>query len=156
MRSTVSAIEEKLDVAVHSMRAWRKEATACQDAIEASIEKMEGTNLKGDPEEMECREPNSADMKACQETTACYEATEADIEKIEPDPGMMQSEGGNREVPKEDALVKHVKGRKNRHRGWKIAAGRRGEPKELTRGICGSRRKLAATCRKVSRRARMA
>jgi hypothetical protein len=49
-----------------------------------------------------------------------------------------------------------VRGRKNRHRGRKQAAGRRGEPKKLTRGDCGSRKKLAAACRKVSRHATMA
>jgi hypothetical protein len=52
--------------------------------------------------------------------------------------------------------VKPVEGLRKRHRGRKLAAGRRGEPKELTRRDCGSRRKLAAACRKVSRRARVA
>jgi hypothetical protein len=42
---------------------------------------------------------------------------------------------------------------KKRLRDRLLAAGRRGEPKELTRGDCGSRRKLAAACRNVSRRA---
>jgi hypothetical protein len=82
-------------------------------------EKMEATDLKGNPEEMEC-------------------------------------ESEHKEIPKEDAVVKPVEGRKKRHRGQKLAAGRHGEPKELTRGDCGSRRKLAAACRKVSRRARVA
>jgi hypothetical protein len=45
---------------------------------------------------------------------------------------------------------------KKRHRGQHLAAGRRGELKELTRGDCGSQRKLAAACRKVSRRAAVA
>jgi hypothetical protein len=38
---------------------------------------------------LECEEPISAEMKACQETTACHEETEADIEKIEPESGMI-------------------------------------------------------------------
>jgi hypothetical protein len=42
---------------------------------------------------------------------------------------------------------------KKRYRGRHLAAGRRREPRELIRGDCGSRRKLAAACRKVSRRA---
>jgi hypothetical protein len=95
-------------------------------------------------------------MKACQESTACNKATEADIEKIEPDLEMMQSVGDHQEVPEEGAIEKTVQGRKRRHRGRKQAAGRRAEPKELTRGDCGSRRKLAAACRKVSRRAGVA
>jgi hypothetical protein len=49
--------------------------------------------------------------------------------------------------------VKLVKGWKKWHRGWKLAAGRHGEPKEVTWGERGSHRKLAATYRKVSHRA---
>jgi hypothetical protein len=48
--------------------------------------------------------------------------------------------------------MRPLKGQKNRHRNQHLAAGRRGEPEELTRGDCESRRKLAAACRKVSRR----
>jgi hypothetical protein len=65
-------------------------------------------------------------------------------------PEEMKSESEHLEVPKDDAVVKPVKGQKKRHRDWHQAAGRHGEPKELTRGDCGSQRKLAATCRKVS------
>jgi hypothetical protein len=69
---------------------------------------------------------------------------------------MMQSVGEHQEVPREDAAVIPVRGRKRRHRGREQAAGRRGEPKELTRGDCGSRKKLTAACRKASRRATLA
>jgi hypothetical protein len=69
---------------------------------------------------------------------------------------MMQSVGEHQEVPREEAAVIPVRGRKRRHRGRKQAAGRHGEPKELTRGDRGSRKKLAAACRKVSRRATVA
>jgi hypothetical protein len=62
---------------------------------------------------------------------------------LKANPEEMESESEHREVPKEDAIVKPVKGRKKRH-------------KELTRGDCGSRRKLAAACRKVSRHAEVA
>jgi hypothetical protein len=58
-------------------------------------------------------------------------------------------EAAKEEVPKEDAVVKPVKGRKRRHRGKKQAAWHREEPKKLTRGDCGSRMKLAAACRKA-------
>lgn len=60
------------------------------------------------------------------------------------------------EVNKVDAVRKLVKGRKKWHKCWKQVAGQHGEPKDLARGICGSRRKLAATCRKVSRHAAVA
>jgi hypothetical protein len=75
---------------------------------------------------------------------------------LKANPEEMKSESEHRKVPKEDAVGKPVKGPKKRHRGRKLAAGRHGEPKELTRGDCGYGRKLAATCRKVSRRARVA
>jgi flagellar biosynthesis chaperone FliJ len=77
------------------------------------------------------------------ETMACQEMEECQEEEEE-------------EVPVEDAIVKPVKGRRKRYRGKKQAAERCEESEELTRGICGSRRKLAAACRKVSRRAAVA
>jgi hypothetical protein len=69
---------------------------------------------------------------------------------------MMQSAVEHREAPEEDAIAKPVEGWKKRHKGRNQAAERRGEPKELTRGNCGSRRKLVAACRQVSRHATVA
>jgi hypothetical protein len=66
---------------------------------------------------------------------------------LKANPEEMESEAEHREVPKERATVKPISGLKKRHRGRNLAAGRHGEPRELTRVICGSRRKLAATCR---------
>jgi hypothetical protein len=88
-------------------------------------------------------------MKACQETTVCHEATEADIEKIEP-------VAKHQEVHREGATVMPVGELTKQRRGRKQAAGRREEPEKLNRGICGSREKLAAACRKVYRRATVA
>jgi hypothetical protein len=85
---------------------------------------------------------------ARKETTTCNKAKKTVL-----DPEMMQSVEEHQEVPRENAIVKSVKGRKKRRRGRKSTAGRRGEPKKLTRGNCGSRRKLAVACRKVSRHA---
>jgi hypothetical protein len=90
-------------------------------------------------------------LRACRsETAASQEATEANTEKTEPDRGMRQTVAEHQVALKEDAVVKPVKGRKKRHRGRRPAAGRRGEPKELTRSDCGYGKKLAAACRKVS------
>jgi hypothetical protein len=47
-------------------------------------------------------------------------------------PEEMECESEHQEVPKEDAVVKPVEGRKKRRRGRMLAAGRRKEPKELT------------------------
>jgi hypothetical protein len=95
-----------------------------------------------------------AEMKANREEgMACQEVTEANPEKMELTPEMMQSTGEHREVPTEEATVKSLGTMKKWHRGRHLAAGQCGEPKELTRGDCGARRKLAATCRKMSHRA---
>jgi hypothetical protein len=79
---------------------------------------------------------------------ACLGQTEANKEKTEQDPGMMQSVEEHQDVPSEDVVVRPVKGLKKRCRGRKSTAGRRGEPKELTRGNYGFWRKLAVACRK--------
>jgi hypothetical protein len=80
----------------------------------------------------------------------------ANPEKMEADSAELEAVAVHRRVPVEDVILKPVGGRKKRHGGRHVAAGRRGEPKELTRGDCGSRRKLTAACRMVSRRARVA
>jgi hypothetical protein len=50
----------------------------------------------------------------------------------------MKSVAEHQEVPKEDASVKSSGAIKKRHRCRHLAAGRLEEPKELTRGDCGS------------------
>jgi hypothetical protein len=67
----------------------------------------------------------------------------------------MESEVKCREVPTDEAAVKSSETMKKQHRRRHLAVERRGEPKELTRGICGSQ-KLAIACRNMSRRARVA
>jgi hypothetical protein len=69
---------------------------------------------------------------------------------------VMESEAKHLEAPTEEAAVKSSGTLKKRQREWHLAAGRCGKPKEVTRGDCGSRRKLATPCRKLSRRARVA
>jgi hypothetical protein len=63
---------------------------------------------------------------------------------------MMQAAAEHQEVPREDTVVIPIRKQKWRHRGLKQAARRHGEPKELSRGDCGSRKKLAAACQKAS------
>jgi hypothetical protein len=84
------------------------------------------------------------------ETMSCQEITEVNTEKTESDRGMMQSIAEHQVAPMEDAVVKTVNTQKKRNRGRKTAAGQRGKPKELTQSDCGSRKKLAAACKKVS------
>jgi hypothetical protein len=62
----------------------------------------------------------------------------------------------HRKVPKENAAVKPVGGLRKRHRSRHLALGCRGQPEERTRGNGGSRKKLAATDRRMARRAGVA
>jgi hypothetical protein len=74
---------------------------------------------------------------------------------LKANPEEMESKVEHQEVPKEEAVVKSSGAQKKRHRGWNLAAGCHGKSKELTRRDCGSRRKLAAACRKGSCRTRV-
>jgi hypothetical protein len=74
---------------------------------------------------------------------ACLDCMELNLEDTE-------SEVKHREVPTEEAAVKSSGTMKKQHSGRRQAAGQCRELKKLTRGDCGSQRKLAATCRKVS------
>jgi hypothetical protein len=53
-------------------------------------------------------------------------------------------------APKEDNAMKLVRGLKKWHRGCHLAARCYREPKEWTQKNCGSRGKLAATCRRMT------
>jgi hypothetical protein len=85
------------------------------------------------------------------ETTACKEAAET-----KPDPGLMQSIEEHQEIPTEEAAVMPVGEPRKRHRVCNLAAERRQKRTERARGNCESRRKLAATWRKVSHCAKVA
>jgi hypothetical protein len=92
-----------------------------------------------------------------EETMACQEKMETRLEgKEEPASEEMKPEVAQQEVPREDAAVMPIGGLRKQRRGRKQAAGRREKPKKVNRGICGSREKLAAACRKVSRHATVA
>jgi hypothetical protein len=98
-----------------------------------------------------------ANFNACRkETVACQETTEANPEEKASTSKEMESEVEEHEVPMESAVVKPVGGRKKQQRGQNLAAGRCGKPRKLTRGDCGPRGMLVATCRNVSRRAAVA
>jgi hypothetical protein len=151
------------------MSITREESTACQEEMEAGSEKMEPDSEMmlsvvehqevriQDATVMPVREPEEEMTPVTRkETMACRETTEAYLEEKQPTSLDRKPEVAKREVPNEDSVVKPVKRRKRRHRGKTKAARRREEPKKVTRGICGSRRKLAAACSKVSRRATVA
>jgi hypothetical protein len=167
------------------MDANTKEINAKMDANQAKTTKQEetlaeisaimNTNLKDLKEDIklsqaemrsticafwsELKETVQHEMKAVMqpirseldETTACNEAIET-----EPNPGMMQSIEEHQEIPKEDAAVMPVGELRKRHRFCNLASECRQKMRERTRGNSGSRRKLAAACRKVSRHAKVA
>jgi hypothetical protein len=84
------------------------------------------------------------------------ETTEARLECKEQTSEDMESGEERREVPKERAALQPVGGRRKRHRGQRLAVGHCGQPKERTQGNCGSRRKLVAPSRGITRRAGVA
>jgi hypothetical protein len=121
-----------------------------QAKMDANQERME-TNRKTYHEEM------MAMLDAYHERMmACLGKTEADKEKTEPDPGIMQSTEEHQEIPKGEAAAMPVGEPRKRCRVRNMAAERRQKRKERTRENRGSRRKSAAACRKVSRRAKVA
>jgi hypothetical protein len=138
-----------------------------EDMLTRMQEKMEA-NTKANQEDMLARmqediKSGQAEMRSIfdawltdlkdgrKETTAYQETTES-----EPNPGMMQSIEGHQKIPKGEAGGMQVGEPKKRRRVWNLAAERRQKPKERTQGYCESRRKLAAACRKVSSRAKVA
>jgi hypothetical protein len=133
----------KLDADREESKAWREDMKAT-------------LATKEDREEMrDDREKSKAKMD--ERMTATQAKTDVKLKELtEPREEMMQSAEEHQMVPREDAVMIPVRGRKRRNRGRKEAAGRRGEPKELNRGDRGSRKKLAAACRKASRRATVA
>jgi hypothetical protein len=83
-------------------------------------------------------------------TMSSQVTTEACLDSKEPNLEDMESEVERQEASTEEATVKSSGTMMKWHRRWHLVAGRWGEPKELTQGDCGSKRNLAAACRKVS------
>jgi hypothetical protein len=128
------------EVAINSLMACQNERTTCQEATKANPEKMEPidraiailehmiattkanqetiatTDLKGNPEEMECEEPTSVDMTP---------------------------EVAHEEVPKEDAVVMPVR---EPRKGvgieeiWPRGVARRKRNEPWTQGVAGNNR----------------
>jgi hypothetical protein len=124
--------------------------------MEVSIKKIEPNSEEEETvlerHEIPKEEVAVQSQKTCRsETAASQEAT-----KTKPDPRTMQSVEKHQEIPKEETVVKLVKRRRRRHRGRDPAAGRRGEPKEPTRGDCESGKKLAVAWKKITRLATVA
>jgi hypothetical protein len=90
------------------------------------------------------------------ETTACQEATETYQENMEANPEEMKPVAEHEEVPKEEAAVETSRTPKKRRRGRHLVSGRRGNPKERTKGNGGSLKKLTAGRRGMTRSAEVA
>jgi hypothetical protein len=152
------AYQEKMDSYQEKMAADRKaNKEESREANQELLTKMK-EDRKADQEKMAAdKEDFLARMDAIHEKRMAmlddHQRRMMATKKIEQNPKMMQSVEEHRDVPGEDVAVMPVKGLKKQRRGRKSTAGRRGEPKELNRGNCTSRRKLAAACRKVSRHA---
>jgi hypothetical protein len=152
--------QEMLKLLLAKMTSKEKESKAWQEKMkaerEARIQEREADReqWKAKIDEMFARMDRKANPEMI---TATQTKTDVKLKELtEPREEMMQSAEERHEVPNEDAVVIPVRGWKRWHRGRKQAAERRGEPKELNRGDHGSRKKLAAACRKASRRATVA
>jgi hypothetical protein len=148
------------------MDANATEINATQERMNANLKDLKG-DIKSSQAEMrstvyvmrfELKETIRHEMKAVMksiwskldEMTACNDATENEL-----DPGMMQSIEEH-QVPNEEAAVMLVRKLRKWHRVQNVAVERHQKRKERTWGKIGSRRKSAATCRKVSRHAKVA
>jgi hypothetical protein len=84
-------------------------------------------------------------MEACLGKT---EATDLEANREE-----IESKGEYEEVPKEQAAVETFGALKKRHGDWHLAVRRHGQPKKRIHGDRGSRKKMAAACIRMTRRA---
>jgi hypothetical protein len=80
------------------------------------------------------------------EMEACLEKTEV-MEDLEANPEETESETEHQEVPNEEAAVETVGTLEDRH----LAAERHRQPKKQTQSNSRSQKKLATTCRQMSR-----
>jgi hypothetical protein len=151
--------KQKTDAWIADIKDGQKERPACQEAAtEANPEKVEPNpgvkEVVVEWQEIPKEEAAFHSLRACQkQRMSCRRTTETRLECEEPTSLDMESEVENREVLTEEAAVKFLEIIKKRHRGRHLPAGRRGKPKELTRGNPGSRRKLDAACRMMIHRA---
>jgi hypothetical protein len=138
--------------------AMRQDMKADREILQETMKTNQDVLIKTVKEEIQAyHEEMMAMVDTCHKgMMACLGKTEADTEKTDADPGMMQSTEVHQEIPKGEAAVMPVREPRKRGRVRSLAAERRQERKERTRGNRGSRRKSAATCRKVSRRAKVA
>jgi hypothetical protein len=102
--------KEITDKIKDDMKNDQKETMACQEATKANPEKAEPVDSV-----IAILEKMIAIMKANQE--------KIDAMDLKGSPEELLCESEHLEIPKEDAIVKPVKGRKKRHRDRKIAAG---------------------------------
>jgi hypothetical protein len=124
------------------MKADREELTATLEAKLQANETKTDANLG---EMMASLDAHYERMMSCLGKT---EATDLEANAEE-----MQSVAVHEAVPKEDAAVKTGRALNKRHRGRHLAAGRRRQPKDRTKGKGGCRKKLAAALRGTTRRA---
>jgi hypothetical protein len=72
------------------------------------------------------------------------------IQKIQPDPRMMQSIAEHQEVPKEEATLMLVGGRRKRCRDQNLATGHRQKPKGRSQASCESQKILTIAGRRMT------
>jgi hypothetical protein len=92
------------------------------------------------------------EMKAWRkEKTVCQEAPEVCLKSKEPTSVEVESGEMHEEVPKEEAATKTVRAPKERYGDGLLHVGCRRELKKRTQGDGGYRKKLVASCKRVTR-----
>jgi hypothetical protein len=126
----LKAMQKGLETQMAEMKAGQAKAEADRNEMLERLEaKLESNQVKTD---VTLKDGRRDDDGLPRTTEACQEMKEACQESKELSPEEMESEVERRKVPMECAVVKPIGGRKKRHRGQRMAAGRRGKPKELT------------------------
>jgi hypothetical protein len=152
MKEDRKADQEELLARMDAMfDAHEKRMMACLGQAEAFREKMNAT-IQCIPSVVQ----ETIHIRVENVGAELNQKTEANTEKIEQDTEMMQSAEEHQDVPSEDVTVMPVKGLKKWRRVRKSTAGRRGEPKEGTRGYYGSQRKVTVAGKRTSRHATVA
>jgi oligoendopeptidase F len=117
---------------------------ATQAKMGSNQEKVEARMAKFEEKMDDYHKKRMAMLDAHYKSTMAFLGqTEAKTEKTVSDPEMMQSAVEHQEFPMGEAIVRPVRGPRKRHTVQKLAAERRHKPKDRTREIHVSRRKVS-------------
>jgi hypothetical protein len=149
MMGWLIAMAEQITAKVEdNTNAWWEGNKACQEAMEACLEKAKARWDATDASLQKVKAEKDADQK---EMKPWWVETKAYLEKQEANQEEIKSVAVHEEVPKEQVAVKTVRAPKKRHGDRHIAVRRRDQPKKRTQGNGGSQKKLVSACTGMTR-----